>query len=169
MTNLSLRERFARLGLTQEIDRNQEGSPFVVDLRPASDSSRVLTVTATLALAKRGATMLRAKRAIEEMLDSGRAVLQLPLVEDVGALARDLAENGCAVALIASGEIDVRALRESLGLTQEQFALRYGFDPVAVRNWEQHRRRPEAAAASYLRVIARMPEAASAALEEPIA
>ena len=74
----------------------------------------------------------------------------------------------CYSPIFPNAEIDVRALRNELGLTQEQFALRYGFDVDAVRNWEQQRRKPEAATASYLRVIAKMPKEASEALEEPL-
>jgi hypothetical protein len=32
---------------------------------------------------------------------------------------------GCSVASVATHDVDVRALRERLGLTQEQLALRY--------------------------------------------
>jgi putative transcriptional regulator len=53
-------------------------------------------------------------------------------------------------------------------LTQEQFALRYGLDLDAVRNWEHKRRTPDLAAQSYLRVIERMPQEASEAQEAAI-
>jgi putative transcriptional regulator len=60
--------------------------------------------------------------------------------------------------------IDVKAVREQLGLTQRAFALRYGFSPSAVADWEQERRRPEAAARILLKVIATEPEAVDRAL-----
>jgi putative transcriptional regulator len=112
--------------------------------------------------------MLRAKRSIEEMLESGRAVVFLPRVESQSVLAEDLVDAGCRASLVATHEVDVRTLRETLGLTQEQFAWRYGLDLDAVRNWEHKRRTPDLAAQSYLRVIARLPDEASEAQEEAI-
>ena len=61
-------------------------------------------------------------------------------------------------------EVDVRAIRDKLGLSQEAFALRFGFSVAAVRDWEQGRRHPEAAARVLLLVIAREPEAVRRAL-----
>ena len=61
-------------------------------------------------------------------------------------------------------EIDVRAIRKRLGLTQAAFAARFGFTTAAVRDWEQKRRRPEASARVLLTVIDREPEAVRRAL-----
>ena len=60
--------------------------------------------------------------------------------------------------------VDLRALRRRLGLTQAQFAARFGFSAAAVRNWEQGRRRPEGAARTLLKVIEREPDAVARAL-----
>lgn len=164
----SLKEGFGRLGPTRAIDRVRSGSPVVLSLRPSAGPAAVRPIPATLALARRGMTMLRAKRAVEEMVEHGRAVVRVPTVESEAALARDLADAGCVAASVAARPIDVRALRERLSLTQEQFALRYGLDLDAVRNWEHKRRKPDLAAQSYLRVIARLPDQASEAQEENI-
>ena len=40
------------------------------------------------------------------------------------------------------GDMDVRALRERLGLTRPAFAQRFGLAVAAVRDWEQGLRRP---------------------------
>jgi putative transcriptional regulator len=93
----------------------------------------------------------------------------VPKVENASALASEMAEAGFLAAKVAARQIDVRALRERLGLTQEQFALRYGLDLDAVRNWEHKRREPDPAAQGYhLRVIARLPEQAGEAQEEAL-
>ena len=55
-------------------------------------------------------------------------------------------------------QVDVRAIRDQTGLSQTQFARRFGFSPAAVREWEQRRRQPEAAARVLLLVIASRPE-----------
>lgn len=62
-------------------------------------------------------------------------------------------------------EINVKAIRAAMGLTQQEFAARFGFSAAAVRDWEQHRRRPEATARVLLTVIAKEPEAVQRALE----
>ena len=61
-------------------------------------------------------------------------------------------------------EVDVAAIRKSLGLSQADFAVRFGFKLDAVQNWEQGRRRPEGAARALLRVIEREPAAVQRAL-----
>jgi len=60
--------------------------------------------------------------------------------------------------------IDVRATRKSLGLSQAEFAARFGFQPATLRNWEQGRTRPDGPARVLLAVIARHPEAVEDAL-----
>jgi putative transcriptional regulator len=60
--------------------------------------------------------------------------------------------------------IDVRATRKGLGLTQSEFAARFGFHPATLRNWEQGRTRPDGPARVLLAVIARHPEAVEDAL-----
>ena len=64
---------------------------------------------------------------------------------------------------IASGRvrpvINVKRLRESLGLTQDEFAIRYRIPAGTLRNCrEQRRKRPDAPARAYLEVIARDPK-----------
>ncbi|MEY4678772.1 MAG: helix-turn-helix domain-containing protein [Alphaproteobacteria bacterium] len=52
----------------------------------------------------------------------------------------------------------VRTLRRALGLTQEEFALRYRIPLGTLRDWEQGRTQPDQPARAYLAVIARDPE-----------
>lgn len=60
--------------------------------------------------------------------------------------------------------VDVAAIRKRLGLSQADFAARFGFKLDAIQNWEQGRRRPEGAARAFLRVIEREPAAVQRAL-----
>jgi len=60
---------------------------------------------------------------------------------------------------------NVRALREKLKLTQEEFAERFHLPLGTVRDWEQGAHRPDRAAQVLLTVIARDPEAVARALE----
>ncbi len=60
---------------------------------------------------------------------------------------------------------DVRAIRRRLGLTQAQFAARYGFSVETIRNYEQGHRRPAGPARVLLKVIASEPDAVTRALQ----
>ncbi|MBV9539296.1 MAG: helix-turn-helix domain-containing protein [Acidisphaera sp.] len=155
----SLRERFARLGPLRAVDRVPFGSPAMFVLRLPRDRAVPRTVDGALALAGRGLTVLSAKRAMEELLATGRVFLNVPMVEDPQELVAALADAGIAAAHIEPVQAtDVRALRERLGLTREQFAARYGLEVETVRNWELGRREPDGTARSYLRAIANDPE-----------
>ena len=60
--------------------------------------------------------------------------------------------------------IDVRAIRERLGLTQEEFAARYRLSLRSLQEWEQGRKEPSEAARVLLFAIAREPRALARAL-----
>jgi putative transcriptional regulator len=59
---------------------------------------------------------------------------------------------------------DVRAIREQLHMTQNEFAEAYRIPLATLKNWEQGRRHPDQTAAAYLNVIARLPQQAREAL-----
>lgn len=64
----------------------------------------------------------------------------------------------------APENVDVAAIRKKLKLTQAGFADRYGFTLGAVRDWEQGRRQPEAAARILLKVIEKRPDIVASVL-----
>ncbi|HEX9730369.1 MAG TPA: helix-turn-helix domain-containing protein [Thermoanaerobaculia bacterium] len=55
--------------------------------------------------------------------------------------------------------VDVKSLRQRLGMTQREFAQRFAFSIRSVQNWEQGRRIPEGPAKVLLTVIDREPRA----------
>ena len=61
-------------------------------------------------------------------------------------------------------ETDARALRETLRLSQTEFAALFGFNVRSLQDWEQGRRRPEIPIRAYLAVIQRDPQAVIRAL-----
>jgi putative transcriptional regulator len=60
----------------------------------------------------------------------------------------------------------VRRARAVTGLSQDAFAACFGIPVGSLRDWEQGRRLPDAAAQNYLRVIAKMPKEVAKVLEE---
>ena len=59
---------------------------------------------------------------------------------------------------------DVKAIRQRLGLSQQEFARTFGLNVSALRDWEQQRRVPRGPARALLQIIDREPEAARRAL-----
>jgi len=82
-------------------------------------------------------------------------------VKQAGRIRRGLQRPSRVTALDAA---DVRAIRDQLDATQEDFALMIGVSVATLRNWEQGRRVPEGPAQALLRVAAANPEAVVAAL-----
>lgn len=60
--------------------------------------------------------------------------------------------------------LDVRAIRQKIGLSQEVFAQHFGVNVRTVQDWEQGRRHPSGPARALLVVIDREPEAVYRAL-----
>jgi putative transcriptional regulator len=67
-------------------------------------------------------------------------------------------ENDATRVHLPPGAIDVRSIREKLGLSRPAFADRFGLAVSAVRDWEQGLRRPDPAARVLLMVIGRSPD-----------
>jgi DNA-binding transcriptional regulator YiaG len=118
-----------------------------------------------LALAKRHLSMRDAHTVVTRLFDDGEAVVELPTVESVPALTRDLAAcNVVAKAYGAPTRVDVKAIREMLEMPQEQSAPEFGLELATLRNWEQGRSEPDTAARNLLVTIAHDPNAVRHAL-----
>ena len=61
-------------------------------------------------------------------------------------------------------EVDVKAIRNRLGMTQAKFSDTFGFSLDAIKHWEGGRRTPEAPARTLLTVIDKNPAAVLSAL-----
>jgi DNA-binding transcriptional regulator YiaG len=162
-TKSSLRERFGHRVQIRDVPRVDSGSPGKFLLQ--SEPYQVKGPSAALALAKRHISLRDAHEIVTRLFDHGEAVVELPMVESVDALTRDLA--ACNVTTKAYGpptSVDVKAIREKMELSQEQFALEFGLELATVRNWEQGRSEPDTAARNFLTTIARDPNAVRRAL-----
>lgn len=63
------------------------------------------------------------------------------------------------------GAMLARRARAATGLSQNAFSKSFGIPAGTLRDWEQGRRAPDQATQSYLRVIAKMPDAVAKALK----
>lgn len=79
-------------------------------------------------------------------------------LEQAIAWTRGQNEN-VRVTLVHVPDVDVREVRTKMGLSLAQFAIKFGFPPATLRNWEQGRARPDAPTRVLLAVIAKHPEA----------
>lgn len=61
-------------------------------------------------------------------------------------------------------KINVKKIRESLHLTQEEFSACFGISERTLQQWEQHRSKPSALARNFLKVIEKNPKAVQQAL-----
>jgi putative transcriptional regulator len=68
------------------------------------------------------------------------------------------------VSYVPAPRVDVRRLRARMGLSQTQFAAKFGFSLDSIQNWEQGHRQPEGPARILLVVIAKNPKAVEDAL-----
>jgi putative transcriptional regulator len=74
-------------------------------------------------------------------------------LEDALAYAEGESAAGRERTVRVPDNIDVKAVREKLAMSQSEFAMKFGIPLSTVRNWEQGRRRPEAMARVLLRII----------------
>lgn len=62
--------------------------------------------------------------------------------------------------------LDVKAVRDNVGMTQREFATSFGISLGTLRHWERGDRQPHGPARVLLNVLARRPEAVLGALSE---
>ena len=89
----------------------------------------------------------------ERMLESAKQAL---------AFAKGDSTHGCVVHV--PEDVDVKAIREKISLSQSEFAKLFGLSKRTLEHWEHGRRVPSGPARAFLTVIAREPEAVRRAL-----
>ncbi len=85
-------------------------------------------------------------------------------LQEVLAYTRGEDVPGIRVTHVETEDIDVKAIRSTLKLTQEQMAMLLGTSVSGYRKWEQKVRRPSGAARTLMRVMEKEPEAVLRAL-----
>ena len=87
-------------------------------------------------------------------------------LQDALSHARGEKTAGRVTRVTVPPSVDVKAIRERLHMSQQEFAIRYGFPIGTLRNWEQGRRQPEGAARLLLTIIDRRPEVVESIIQE---
>lgn len=166
-TRLSLKEVLERPAPDPGACPARSGSHVDLVLRRVGPLA--LPVSVARVLARGGLGLRKAHEVLNRLVAGDRVAVRLPgAAGDVGTLVEELAGlNVEAVLRRVPAAVDVRGVREGLGLTQLEFAARFGLDLDAVQNWEQGRTRPDRNARILLRVIATKPEAVEEVLREP--
>jgi putative transcriptional regulator len=72
------------------------------------------------------------------------------------------------VRLYVPAELDVRAIRAKLELSQDDFSAAFGFTVNQIRDWEQQRSRPLGGVRAYLMMIDTDPNAVRTILQTAI-
>lgn len=85
-------------------------------------------------------------------------------LEEALAFAEGTADRG-TYGVHVPEQVDVKGIRAALGMSQQEFAGRFGFSVNTLRHWEQGTRTPEGAARAYLRVIEHAPDTVQKALK----
>jgi len=109
------------------------------------------------------AARARKRRAAKKHPTVGRRIIQG--LQQAVAWTRG-EDHRARVTLVKVPEIDVREVRQKMGLSQARFATKFGLPPATLRNWEQGRARPDAPTRVLLAVIAKHPEAVEEVLSE---
>jgi DNA-binding transcriptional regulator YiaG len=165
----SLKERLGPRVQIQAVDQVQSGSAERLLLKRAGAAMPNIP-KAALSLAKRHMSLRKAGMALGRLDACDAIVIEVPVVEDRAALIGELADAGIhAVLHQPPRRIDVKALRERDGMSQEEFALWYGLDVSTVRNWEQGRSDPDSASRALLWMIKTNPAAVRMALDQEMA
>lgn len=109
-------------------------------------------------LVRAGVTLRTAKKVVEELASGRTAYVEAPRVANYERLKREFMSQNIATYQMKPRKVDIRALRERMGISQEAFAGRYGLDVSTLRNWEQGRTEPDGPAAVLLQLIDRNPD-----------
>lgn len=96
----------------------------------------------------------KTENVVDEDTEFGRDLIAS--LQEAAAIMRNEAEP--ARVHLPPDWIDVRAIRERLGLSRPMFAERFGLAVAAVRDWEQGLRWPDSSARVLLMVISRSPD-----------
>jgi len=113
-------------------------------------------------LKRNGLSLRRAHETLNRLAHGERVPIEIAC--DARVLISELSALGVDACVANVPIPDVKRIREQLGLSQSDFALRFGLDVDAIRNWEQQRTAPDTAARVLLAVVDKYPWTVEATL-----
>lgn len=162
-TNLSFRARLEQPVPGPVADPPPSGFSAHAILRRIAPLDRPVSVAETLV--GLGLSLRQAHVILNRLAADEDVVATFPNVVDGAVTAARLQGLGVSTEWRRPPEqVDVKAIRERLGLTQAAFAARFGLELDSVRNWEQGRYAPDPIARTLLKVIEQSPEAVDKAV-----
>jgi DNA-binding transcriptional regulator YiaG len=153
-TKSSFRAALERREGTKERSHDRSGSPIGLVL--TLDDVKQPVEVARL-LKRRGLSLRKAHETLNRLANRETVTVELH-ADSAGRVVSELAALGVAAHAIEPPQSDVKQVRERLGLSQAEFALRFGLELATVQNWEQGRYRPDPAAQLALKLIDSHPE-----------
>jgi DNA-binding transcriptional regulator YiaG len=120
-------------------------------------------VTVARLLTRHGMSLRKAHDALNRLADGEVVAVELA-APSTGELVSELSALGVKAYPIEPPQTEARRVREHLGLSQAEFAIRFGLELDTVQNWEQGRYRPDPAAQILLSVIEAYPECVDSVL-----
>jgi len=127
----------------------------------AGDMPRPVDVARVLE--KHGLSLRKAHEILNRLAGGEGVAVELQAASEK-KLRTELTNLGVTARRISLPDADVKRIREQFGLSQAEFAIRFGFEMDTVQNWEQGRNRPDQAAQLLLKVIETYPEDVEAVL-----
>jgi DNA-binding transcriptional regulator YiaG len=127
----------------------------------AGDIARPVDVARLLT--KHGASLRKAHEILNRLVDGESVAIELQAT-NAEMLCSKFSPLGVSVRRINLPTADVKRIREHFGLSQAEFAFRFGFEIDTIQNWEQGRNRPDQTAQLLLKVIEVYPESVESIL-----
>ena len=154
-TRLSFKETLGRRAATKAGSRARSASPTVRFILRAGASARPVDVARSLT--RHGLSLRKAHDALSRLAEGETVAVELHTLSRTKLMA-ELSELGIRALPIRLPRADVKRVREHFGLSQAEFAVRFGFEIDTVQNWEQGRNTPDQATQLLLKVIEAYPE-----------
>jgi len=156
-TKSSLKAAFAQQAAASESDRVP-----IDTLGPAATPRYALAaneieqpVAVAKALRGLGLSLRKAHDALEKLAEDRRVVVRL--AADRQTVTDALAALGVAATPLELPQPRVKDIREALGVSQAEFADRFGLELTTLQNWEQGRNQLDGPARILLAIIDRYP------------
>jgi DNA-binding transcriptional regulator YiaG len=114
-------------------------------------------------LTRHGLSLRKAHETLNRLANGESVAVELGAA-DREKLRAELSRLGILGRAIHLPTADVKRVREHFGLSQTEFAIRFGFEIDTVQNWEQGRNRPDQAMQLLLKLIEVYPDDVEAIL-----